>query len=273
MPARFVVRSTPIEPSVDAPPPNTGPGVHAAFLRCIKAFEPTLAQALHDWPAPKPFALTTMVKEDGSWMFEVGVLRDSLIDTVRGALSGWSEFEVGHTAFKVASVEERAGASYLDLLAGSAPQSEWTLRIRSPLTFRAGAGGEHRDWPFPLPDLVFRDLARRWTTFAEVPLPEAVATVIDEHLAVSRLELKSRRHLIHTGGGWATGVVGVITYVAVRAEKCSAAGLAAVQALAQLADYSGVGDDTTRGMGWVVFDQTPATDAAARKRTARVRSS
>ena len=141
-------------------------------------------------------------------------------------------------------------------LAIAAPAASWTLRFRSPATFRFNTDGIHRNFPVPLADLVYADLARRWDAFAAgVALPDAVVSVITEHLVLSRYDLKTRMHVTKVGGGALAGCVGVGTYQAVQPAAAPAAGLAGVSALTLFSRYAGVGDQTSKGMGWV----SPAT--------------
>lgn len=146
-------------------------------------------------------------------------------------------------------------ASFADLLAVAGPATSWTLRFRSPTTFRFNTDGIHRSFPVPLADLVYADLGRRWDAFAAgVALPDAVLGVVTDHLVLNRYDLKTRMHLTKVGGGALAGCVGAGTYQAVQPASASQAGLAGVSALTLFSRYAGVGDQTSKGMGWVTPD-------------------
>ncbi|MDK2410912.1 CRISPR system precrRNA processing endoribonuclease RAMP protein Cas6 [Aphanizomenon sp. PH219] len=111
------------------------------------------------------------------------------------------------------------------------------LQFLSPTSFKQNQNIQ----PFPLPDLVFNSLLRRWNRFApaELQFPQ-----VEWQGLVSAFELKT--HALKMEAGAEIGTVGWVKY---RFPDPEQARIATV--LANFAVFSGVGRKTAMGMGQV----------------------
>ncbi|MEJ5311895.1 MAG: CRISPR system precrRNA processing endoribonuclease RAMP protein Cas6 [Anaerolineae bacterium] len=138
-------------------------------------------------------------------------------------------------------------ARYL-LPSGPAPASRWTFVLASPTAFRS----QGQTQPFPLPGLFFGSLVKRWNAFAPVALPEeGVKRYAEEMVVISRFSLRSAPGWERGQGerrGLRIGSIGKIAYSALNRDRYW---LAVLGLLAEFALYSGVGAQTTMGMGQV----------------------
>jgi CRISPR-associated endoribonuclease Cas6 len=129
-----------------------------------------------------------------------------------------------------------AGSADYRLLA-STPQTTTDIELNflSPTSFKQSRGIQ----PFPLPELVFGSLHRRWNAFA----PEELSfPAVEWEGLVSAYELKT--HALKMEGGSEIGAQGWVRY---RFSNPEQAKLATV--LAHFAFFSGVGRKTSMGMG------------------------
>lgn len=145
----------------------------------------------------------------------------------------------GHTTYA------ELGAPYL--LAQSPAFTRWTLAFASPTAFRSGG----MTIPVPLPDLVFGSLLDRWNAWAPVALSPETRRFAQECVAISNYRLRTRA-IPGKEDVVQRGAVGRCDYAALNRDRywCSM-----LSTLAAYAFYSGVGYQTTQGMGmcrWVV---------------------
>ena len=126
------------------------------------------------------------------------------------------------------------------LAQGEAPRTV-TLEFASPTTFKTAG----MQMPVPLPSLVFGSLVERWNVFSPVALSPEARRFGGEMIAISRYQLRSAG-VPHKGEGLRIGGVGHVTYRALSGDRYW---LGVMQLLAAFALYSGVGSQTTSGMG------------------------
>ncbi|MGC9396887.1 MAG: CRISPR system precrRNA processing endoribonuclease RAMP protein Cas6 [Anaerolineae bacterium] len=134
------------------------------------------------------------------------------------------------------------------LPSGPAPASRWTFVLGSPTAFRS----QGKTQPLPLPGLFFGSLVKRWNGFAPVALPEeGVKRYAEEMVVISRFSLRSAPGWERGRGkrrGLRIGSIGKIAYAARNRDRYW---LSVLGLLAAFAVYSGVGAQTTMGMGQV----------------------
>jgi CRISPR-associated endoribonuclease Cas6 len=129
--------------------------------------------------------------------------------------------------------------SWEDLLLGASPTRSFTFRAISPMVFRSGRLSN----PLPIPTLVFGHLRDRWQAFAPNHLcPEIEFDKLG--LVISRF--KGGTELVAARGQTYPGFLGEFTIHAGNADEREQRVL---NALARLAPYSGIGANTTIGMG------------------------
>jgi CRISPR-associated endoribonuclease Cas6 len=115
------------------------------------------------------------------------------------------------------------------------------LLLASPTTFK----GSGREFPFPLPELVFNSLVEKWNTWAPVAFPPEARRYAAECLAASRYRLwtlpvhtqPQARHI---------GAMGELTCVTMNYDRYW---MSVIAVLAEFARFAGVGAVTSMGMG------------------------
>lgn len=247
VPARIIVTAQLTSGPIPGP---SGPALHAALLAAIQRRDPRLASELHDRPPPKPFAITPLVTEESRLRFELGVLDDALTESIALALD-----ECELTLLRSELAIERIDvypASYRDLLEAE-PASRWRLELRSPTTLRlpAAHGRTRRVLPFPEPVAVLERLRTRFETFAPAgllttDLDTAISTVV-----VASFDLHTQRALVRSPDHWEIGAVGWVVHHLPRPADLDDWTRRSLNALYLLAAYAGLGDQTTKGLGWV----------------------
>jgi CRISPR-associated endoribonuclease Cas6 len=263
MPARIVVYLEAAGAGRAVPPPHTGPAVNAAFLAALRdTGEPGLSSVLHEARPPKPFALTPLLDERNrrastsskEVRFEVGVLVDSLTAPILQAFAAIGDMRVARCHYEVAGLELVGAEPFPELLASAHPADLWTLQIHTPVAFfTAREEGARRVRPFPEAESVFADLYRKWNAFAsEAALGEATAELVAQNLEVADYRLTMTEHLLKANVPPVRGSVGRIIYRVADTRRSSAEARAGLEALVRFSAYSGIGDRTTIGMGYVL---------------------
>ena len=244
-------------------PPHLGRAVYAAALARLNQVDPAVAEAIHAGDGPKPLTCSGLLgaPAQGPLVPEhaYAVRLTGLTPAVSAALSAAfladppSEIELDGQRLQVVEVvcdASRDGwtgqADYTALAAQHLAQAggaarRVTLDFASPTTFKSG--GVHV--PVPLPDLVFGSLVERWNAFSPVALSPDVRRFGAEMVAISRYTLRSVA-VAHKGQGLRIGGQGRVTYSAASGDRYW---LGVLHLLATFAVYSGVGSQTTSGMG------------------------
>jgi CRISPR-associated endoribonuclease Cas6 len=247
VPARVIVTT---RLAAGPAPGPSGPALHAALLAAIRRRDATLAADLHDRRPPKPFALSPLSPDGDALRFEVGVLDDPLAEPIALALD-----ETDLTVLRSTLAIERIDvypAHYEDLLA-AAPATRWRLALHSPTTLRlpASRGESRRTLPFPEPVGVLERLRARFEAFAPAGL---LAPGLDRGIAavvVTAFDLRTARALVRPPDRHEVGALGRITYELPHPGGFDEHTRRSLHALFLLAAYAGLGDQTTKGLGWV----------------------
>jgi CRISPR-associated endoribonuclease Cas6 len=261
-------------------PASLGRAGQALLLRLLQARDADLTQTLHDSNRPKPLTVSNLVlgqRQAGSLHIQAGQsgwLRftglTAQISQHLLALAGPDRPESvdidGHR-FTVTgatmSPAENAWAgqvSYQELAAPfllggrQRPNRKIRLEFVSPTTFRSGG----RYLPLPLPELVFGSLLDRWQTFAPIALHPDVRRFAEEAVVLSQYKLRTRSMPYKQGGaeqgnfkkrgGWQIGFTGQVVYTVLNPDRYW---LNVLHLLAAFAFYSGVGYQTSTGLGQV----------------------
>ena len=118
-----------------------------------------------------------------------------------------------------------------------------TLEFASPTAFKS----RDQTVPFPLPGLVFGNLAERWNRFSLISLSPEIRRYSEELIAISHYKLESRS-INSSNASLRIGSVGKATYQTLTGDRYW---MGVMQTLASFAFYAGVGVQTTAGMGQV----------------------
>ena len=259
-------------------PAHLGRAAYALFLRLIDAHDPALAKALHNQEGPKPFTCSGLIggrrkdrdtrqylPERPAWLRFTGLTADVSNHLLRLAQHPPTAVELDGHIFQVQSTTlaeaDHPWANQTDyqtlaepyLLATVAPEYRLSLQFASPTTFRSN----EMIRPVPMADWVFGSLLDRWNTFSPVQISPEIRRFASECVALSQYQLRTRavplkEHIVYMG------CVGRATYAIVKKDKYWASLL---NLLSQYAFYSGVGYQTTAGLG-----QTRVQDPRARNR-------
>jgi CRISPR-associated endoribonuclease Cas6 len=255
-------------------PATIGRLAHGAFFEMIKSVDPDLSATLHDIEQ-KPFTVSPLYgleKARGQASVRMGQevwLRFTLLQSelfmaftqyLLAPQRVWPTLQLGDIEFLITETlttpDSHEWAGYLDLnsvevhASEGLPPDEITLEFASPTVFNRGKKeklGRMMD-PFPLPDLVFGGLAKRWQKylpglFEHGEVREyAQETVV---IGLYKMESKVNRYL----GNPQIGSVGRVTYLL--KDKTNLPMLHQLNLLADMSFYSGVGYKTTMGMGQV----------------------
>lgn len=249
-------------------PASLGRASQALFYRLLDHYNPALAETLHNAEGPKPYTTSNLVlgrrqnhqlnvqAGQTGWIRLTGLTRDVSGPLLAIATNPPERVELDRVEFAVnaATVDPAqhpwAGKiSYQDFAAPfllAAPAElphQMGLEFVSPTTFRSQAVFV----PFPLPEQVFGSLLLRWQTFAPIALNPEVRRFAEEMVVANRYNLNTVS-LPYKQGGLRIGFVGEITYTTLNQDRYW---LSVLHLLANYAFFSGVGYQTTMGMGQV----------------------
>jgi len=249
-------------------PAALGRAVYAEVLGQIDRRDPALARQLHAWNGPVPLTCSSLngatrrgadlylERDEEYWLHLTGIvepvsqLLHSLL--IEDPQTEWNIHShpiellrvtcdpVGHPWAGIADYQELAAEH---LLTTGDPPNWVSLRFDSPTSFKSGG----MQVPIPTPDLVFGSLVDRWNLFSPIPLSDEMREFSRTCVAISRYELRSAP-IPHKVGSFRVGGVGEVTYTALAGDRYWHG---AMQMLADFAKFSGVGVQTTNGMGQV----------------------
>lgn len=121
------------------------------------------------------------------------------------------------------------------------PAPQVTLEFASPTTFRS----QGKFSPLPQPAFVFGSLLNRWHAFAPITLSPEFSRYAENMLALNRFQLRSVAWPTK-GGGQVIGFSGQASFRALNKDPYR---LSLLHLLSDFAFYSGVGYQTTAGLG------------------------
>jgi CRISPR-associated endoribonuclease Cas6 len=249
-------------------PASLGRAGQGLLLSLIEERDQGLAERLHEGDGPRPYTASNLVmgkRAKGSLTLQAGSegwLRfTGLSEPVSAcwqALAAQPPATVelhGHTLTVTGATLDPAvhpwanRISYQELAAPfllggqERPPDRVTLDFAGPTTFKSAG----RYLPLPLPELVFGSLLDRWQAFAPIALHPEVRRFAAEAVALGRYRLRTRG-LPAKQGGMQIGFVGRATFVALNRDRYW---LNLLHLLAAFAFYSGVGYQTSAGLGQV----------------------
>lgn len=228
---------------------------HAAILNKITAANAETGQKLHDRPRHKPLSIgiigstaqmatlrLTFMAEDGP----------AYADTLINALSCEPMLRLGQTECPIETVDlanpDWAGIrTWADFLSGKCAQ-RLCFRFMTPtaITKKDENGGRFVSL-YPEPLDIFSGLARRWQALGGPQLPNHLEKFIRTGgCVVSRHHLRTVE--FYTRERTQLGFIGQVVY---ECRKMEPDHVNALNALAHLANFTGVGYQTARGMGTV----------------------
>ncbi|MFM7363249.1 MAG: CRISPR-associated endoribonuclease Cas6 [Cuspidothrix sp.] len=234
-------------------PATLNRAIHAQFMTWLSLGNPQIAASVHDSQL-SVFSLSGLIgyrrKQNtelgDTFMIRIAILDSNLITPLLNGieknqhqplslgkfpfiLRGIFTFPGSHPLVDISDYESLANIQTI--------HDEITLNFVSPTSFK-----QHQNiQSFPLPELVFGNLLRRWNKFApsDLHFPD-----IQWQSLVSAFDIKT--HALKMEAGAEIGAVGWVKYRFLDPEQ---ARIAAV--LSHFAVFSGVGRKTTMGMGQI----------------------
>ncbi|MEI2578773.1 CRISPR system precrRNA processing endoribonuclease RAMP protein Cas6 [Scytonema sp. PRP1] len=241
-------------------PPTLSRALHALVLKWLALGNSEAASIVHA-SQNSPLSISGLLgnrRPSGTqigdyFYFRIGILDGSLIEPL---LRGFEQSEtqtliladfpfVLRNMYAIPGTHRLAGAADYGLLSHP-PQvlTDIELHFLSPTSFKQNQGVQ----TFPLPELVFNSLHRRWNAFAP---PQYQLAPMEWNALVSAYDLKT--HALKLEGGAEIGTQGWVRY---RFHEVEAAKMATI--LANFAFFSGVGRKTSMGMGQTQLAMTSA---------------
>jgi CRISPR-associated endoribonuclease Cas6 len=233
------------------PPATLGRAIHGSVLHWISLGDKEIADKIHQSDV-NPLSLSGLigfrrkpVSEEGDrFFFRISLLDGSLINSLILGVNEWENqpLILGNFPLVIRQVymipnshSLAKGTDYYSLVNDVVIADEINLKFLSPTSFKQKQGIQ----TFPLPDLVFDSLLRRWNLFAPKSLhfPE-----IKWEGLVSAFELKT--HALKLEGGAEIGCQGWVKYHFSNREQARIASI-----LANFAFFAGVGRKTAMGLG------------------------
>ncbi len=256
-------------------PPTLSRALHALVLKWIALGNSEMASIIHA-SQNSPLSISSLLgnrRPSGTqvgdfFYFRIGILDGSIIESL---LSGFEQSEtqklvlanfpfVLRNIYALPGTHHLAGAADYGLLSHpSQVLNDIELQFLSPTSFKQNQGVQ----TFPLPELVFNSLHRRWNAFA----PEQYQLApIEWNALVSAYELKT--HALKMEGGAEIGAQGWVRY---RFHEVEAAKMATI--LANFAFFSGVGRKTSMGMGQTQLAMTSALSQTFKPKQRKIANS
>ncbi|BAZ80998.1 CRISPR-associated endoribonuclease Cas6 [Sphaerospermopsis kisseleviana CS-549] len=234
-------------------PATLNRAIHSQFMAWLSLGNPHIAKSVHD-SQESPFSLSGLIgyrrlhgtRLGDNFIIRISLLDDNLIDPLLQGieLSQNQSLYLGNFPFVIRGISTFPGShslvnvsDYCILANTNDFNSEIVLNFVSPTSFK-----QHQNiQPFPLPELVFNSLLRRWNHFApsDLHFPE-----IKWQGLVSAFNLKT--HALKMEAGAEIGSVGWVKYRFLDSEQARIATI-----LSHFAVFSGVGRKTTMGMGQI----------------------
>lgn len=237
-------------------PATLGRALHAQVMDWVSLADPQTAATIHAAQVSS-FSLSGLIghrRQRGTKAGDDFIVRISLLDgdLLEPLLRGIEQSDghpvyLGQCPFVIRSIYTLPGthtladaSDYMTLANTETISDDITLKFLSPTSFKQ----QQEIQTFPLPELVFGSLLRRWNAFApkELKFP-----TVEWKALVCAYELKT--HALKLEAGAEIGAEGWVKY---RFRDCEQARIATI--LAHFANFAGVGRKTAMGMGQVKYE-------------------
>ena len=222
-------------------PPTLGRAIHALCLRWFTLADEALATRLHQ-AENLPISLAIKSTSAHRLYLRIGLLQKELLAPLLWGLAQdlGSEITLAAISCRISREIEILQSSSYEALAQLPPQRVIELQFLTPTSFKQGKTIQ----PFPLPELVFNSLLRRWNVLAPAALRFGLSQGEEQITwqgVTAAYELKT--YALKMKGGAEIGAQGFVRY------EFAAAQAQAATTLAHFARFAGVGRKTGMGMG------------------------
>jgi CRISPR-associated endoribonuclease Cas6 len=234
-------------------PASLGIEIHSQVRNWLRLADPQIADIIHRAQV-SPFSLSGLMgyrrqpkaKPGDDFIFRICLLDGNLINPLLKGIeqSDTQLLDLGECPFVIRSIYTLPGthpladtSDYRILANIDKISDDITLKFISPTSFKQAG----KIQPFPLPELVFGSLLRRWNAFAP---PELNFPSVEWNAQASAFEMKT--YALKLEAGAEIGAEGWVKYRFFDAEQARIATV-----LAHFASFAGVGRKTAMGMGQV----------------------
>jgi CRISPR-associated endoribonuclease Cas6 len=231
--------------------PSLNRALHAQVINWISTIDENIARQIHNSQV-SPLTVSGLlgrsdrirVQAGREMNFRVGIVDGCILLPLLQALNQVEKDTLYLTEFpfkikQVSAMPEHNSAAqfstYEDLAKISKAHDRIELQFLSPTSFKQGS---QIIQPFPLPELVFNGLLRRWNVFAP---PALRFQVVEWQGMIAAYDLKTQALKMKADE---IGSIGWIRYEFPNPEQARIATI-----LAHFAEYAGVGRKTAMGMG------------------------
>ncbi len=257
-----------------------GQHAHAAFLDIVRSVEPELAETLHNLNGRKPFTVSPLMvgkapttlglprpktsevsktsevylREGWNCWLRVTMLDDALFKTfLTHFLNGGQlpKIRLGEVEFLVSEIQTTPGshpwAGYTPLddlkkrLDEPAPR-KFAFELHTPTSFKLR---DEQVTTIPTPKLVFGNLATAWKALTGENFVRVVEEYAEQALITGDYRLRTQKSTLHNLAQ--VGALGRVEFI--RTDKTDHPTARALNLLADLAFYTGLGRKTAQGMG------------------------
>jgi CRISPR-associated endoribonuclease Cas6 len=228
---------------------------HSAIFNTLSEEDAEAGEILHDMKRHKRIALAIVDSDAHTAQLRLSFMaKDGLahFNSLANALATRPRLQIGKTTCSVNGIdlvdsEWSAISTWADLLSG--PHGQYiTFSFTTPTAIAKSDGNGNRFFSlFPIPLDIFSGLARRWQALEGPALPEDLEDFIYAGgFVVTRHRLRTTS--FRTSRRTQIGFTGSVTYTFLEDDVSC---VAALNSLARLAAFTGVGYQTARGMGAV----------------------
>ncbi|RLI77781.1 CRISPR-associated endoribonuclease Cas6 [Archaeoglobales archaeon] len=229
-----------------------------AFVRgfvywALSRMDRTFAEKLHSSKTLSPFSVTPVMSGDGNpvnkleggkeYSFSITFFVPEIGEALKNYLT--SVDEIYFTA--VQNPLKKVKVKYCDEeLLMDKPINKFRVDFVSPCYFRTPSNN-YRFIPLPLPNLMFRSLARLYSAFLS-EIPQEYRNWLDRGgIAVSGLKIETQKVLLKKGK-WAVGFCGYVNF-SLPEDTYNDEWAEITSKLLNFGEYSNVGGSRTSGMG------------------------
>lgn len=253
----FVAMTLPLQPRTHCAPLTVADGVyaHAAIHHSISDVDPDLGRALHDMRRHKRITVAIMGNSRKAAALRLTFMASdglAYANALVNALSARPVLRLGQTVCDVGPADltnpDWSGVgTWADLTPGP-PERHIRFTFATPAAItKRGENGDRFTALYPEPGDLFAGLARRWESLNGPALPDNLDQFVQGGgCVVSGYRLRTVQ--FHTPERTQIGFTGWVVY---ECRKDSVEQVTALNALARLAFFTGVGYQTARGMGAV----------------------
>ena len=226
--------------------------LHGLFFNLL---DPQTAEKLHyEYGNVKPYSLFSreLFKEEtfNEVSLEINLLEDRLLPPLLSCLllerdKNLFLGKVGVEKFSVIGLREENVIPYGEIFEKTQDSDKVLVKFLKPTTFRRN----RVDLPFPLPELIFKGLVKKWNAFSSLPLDVDLREYYP-YVKVSKYSLKSYK-VEFSNGGKLTAFLGyaLFSFDEVKDREAKRWFLT----LLNFARFCGIGRKTTMGLGKVSF--------------------